>query len=183
VARSPVSVGVERHHHCPARHDHPVAIFEKFVRSHEPADTAEMKRRHVYERKYPKFFRMMDLEGGWTHRPTGKLTIILSNGYEHGLPSRWADGASHPVESRVDEVAATAVAHAQAITVRHQRIEARTAERREAEQQVQQHDQQSRRISFFKERAGMLDEVARSIVFFSTSARRTTTHQSRCMSF
>jgi hypothetical protein len=42
----------------------PVAIFEKFVRSHEPADTAEMKRRHVYERKYPKFFRMMDLEGG-----------------------------------------------------------------------------------------------------------------------
>jgi hypothetical protein len=139
----------------------PVAIFEKFVRSHEPADTVEMKRRHVYERKYPKFFRMMDLEGGWTHRPTGKLTIILSNGYEHGLPSRWADGASHPVESRVDEVAAAAVAHAQAITVRHQRIEARTAERREAEQQVQQRDQQSRRISFFKERADMLDEVAR----------------------
>jgi G3E family GTPase len=67
----------------------------------------------------------------------------------------------HPVESRVDEVAAAAVAHAQAITVRHQRIEARTAERREAEQQVQQHDQQSRRISFFKERADMLDEVAR----------------------
>jgi hypothetical protein len=100
-------------------------------------------------------------EGGWTHRPTGKLTIILSNGYEHGLPSRWADGASHPVESRVDEVAAAAVAHAQAITVRHQRIEARTAERREAEQQVQQRDQQSRRISFFKERADMLDEVAR----------------------
>jgi hypothetical protein len=139
----------------------PVAIFEKFVRSHEPADTVETKRRHVYERKYPKFFRMMDLEGGWTHRPTGKLTIILSNGYEHGLPSRWADGASHPVESRVDEVAAAAVAHAQAITVRHQRIEARTAERREAEQQVQQRDQQSRRISFFKERADMLDEIAR----------------------
>src|SRR3981081_2201258 len=81
----------------------PVAIFEKFVRSHEPADAAEMKRRHVYERKYPKFFRMMDLEGGWTQRPTGKLTIILSNGYER-LPSRWADGVSHRVESRVDEV-------------------------------------------------------------------------------
>jgi hypothetical protein len=48
----------------------PVAIFEKFVRSHEPADTVEMKRRHVYERKYPKFFRMMGLEGGWTHGQT-----------------------------------------------------------------------------------------------------------------
>jgi hypothetical protein len=139
----------------------PVTILEKFVRNHEAADAAEMKRRHLYELKYPKFFRMVDLEGGWTHRPSGKLTIMLSNGYEHGLPNRWADGASHPVEGRVDEVAAAAVAHAQAITVRHQRIEARTAERREAEQQVQQRDQQSRRISFFKERADMLDEVAR----------------------
>ncbi len=46
----------------------PVAIFEKFVRSHEPADAAEIQRRHVYERKYPKFFRMMDLEGGWRIR-------------------------------------------------------------------------------------------------------------------
>jgi hypothetical protein len=143
----------------------PVTIFEKFVRNHEAVDAAEMKRRHLYERKYPKFFRLMDLEGGWTHRPTGKLTIMLSNGYEHGLPNRWADGASHPVESRLDEVAAAAVSHAQAITVRHQRIEARTAERRDAEQQIQQRDKetdlQSRRVAFFKERAGILEEAER----------------------
>ena len=55
----------------------PVTIFEKFVNNRAPADSAEMKRRHAYERKFPKFFRMMDLEGGWTHRPSGKLTIIL----------------------------------------------------------------------------------------------------------
>jgi hypothetical protein len=143
----------------------PVTIFEKFVRNHEAADAAEMKRRHLYERKYPKFFRMMDLEGGWTHRPSGKLTIMLSNGYEHGLPNRWADGASHPVEGRVDEVAAAAVSHAQAITVRHQRIEARTAERRETEQQLQQRDTetdlQSRRIAFIKRYAAMLEEAER----------------------
>ena len=143
----------------------PVTIFEKFVRNHEAADAAEMKRRHLYERKYPKFFRMMDLEGGWTHRPSGKLTIMLANGYEHGLPNRWADGASHPVEGRVDEVAAAAVSHAQAITVRHQRIEARTAERRETEQQLQQRDTetdlQSRRIAFIKRYAAMLEEAER----------------------
>ena len=143
----------------------PVTIFEKFVRNHEAADAAEMKRRHLYERKYPKFFRMMDLEGGWTHRPSGKLTIMLSNGYEHGLPNRWADGASHPVEGRVDEVAAAAVSHAQAITVRHQRIEARTAERRETEQQLRQRDTetdlQSRRIAFIKRYAAMLEEAER----------------------
>ena len=139
----------------------PVAIFEKFVRNHEAADAAELQRRRRYERKYPKFFRRMDLEGGWTHRPTGRLTIILSNGYEHGLPNRWADGASHLVESRVNEVAAAAVAHAHAITVRHQKIEARTAERREAEQQVQQPDQQSRRVAFLRERAAMFEEADR----------------------
>ena len=139
----------------------PVAIFEKFVRNHEAADAAELQRRHRYERKYPKFFRLMDLEGGWTHRPTGRLTIILSNGYEHGLPNRWADGASHLVESRIDEVAAAAVTHALAVTARHQQIEARTAERREAEQQVQQPDQQSRRAAFFRERAAMFEEAER----------------------
>ena len=143
----------------------PVAIFERFVRSHEAADVAELQRRHRYERKYPKFFRLMDLEGGWTHRPTGRLTIILSNGYEHGLPNRWADGASHLVESRVNEVAAAAVAHAHAITVRHQRIEARTAERRETVQQRQQSekeaDQQSRRVAFLKERAAMVEDADR----------------------
>lgn len=138
----------------------PVTIFENFVRSHDAADAAELKRRHVYERKYPKFFRMMDLEGGWTHRPSGKLTIMLSNGYEHGMPSRWADGASHLVESRVDEVAAAAVTHAHAIAARHQRIEARTAERREAEQELQQGDQHSKRVAFFKERAAMFAQVA-----------------------
>ena len=143
----------------------PVTIFEKFVRNHEAADAAEMKRRHLYERNYPKFFRLMDLEGGWTHRPSGKLTIMLSNGFEHGLPNRWADGASHPVESRVDEVAAAAVSHAKAITARHQRIEARTAERRETEQQLRQRDTetdlQGRRVAFFKERAAMLEEAER----------------------
>jgi hypothetical protein len=143
----------------------PVTIFEKFVRSNEAADAAEMKRRHAYERNYPKYFRLMDLEGGWTHRPSGKLTIILSNGYEHGLPSRWADSVSHPVESRIDEVAAAAVAHAEAITARRQQIEARTAERRETEQRLQQRDTetdlQSRRVAFFKERAAMLAEAER----------------------
>jgi hypothetical protein len=93
----------------------PVTIFEKFVNNRAPADAAEMKRRFAYERKFTKFFRMMDLEGGWTHRPSGKLTIILSDGNLHGLPCRWADGVSHPVENRVDEVAAAAVAHAQAL--------------------------------------------------------------------
>jgi hypothetical protein len=139
----------------------PVAIFERFVRSHEAADAAELQRRHRYERKYPKYFRLMDFEGGWTHRPTGRLTIILSNGYEQGLPNRWADGASHLVESRVNEVAAAAVTHAHAITVRHQRIEARTADRCEAEQQVQQPDQQSRRVAFFGERAALFEEADR----------------------
>jgi hypothetical protein len=143
----------------------PVTIFEKFVRSNEAADAAEMKRRHAYERRYPKYFRLMDLKGGWTHRPTGKLTIMLSNGYEHGLPNRWADGASHPVEGRVDEVAVAAVSHAQAITVRHQRVEARTAERRETEQQLQQRDTetdlQGRRVAFFKRYAAMLEEAER----------------------
>jgi hypothetical protein len=143
----------------------PVAIFEKFVRNHAAADAGELQRRHRYERKYPKYFRFMELEGGWTHRPTGRLTIILSNGNEHGLPNRWADGASHLVESRVNEVAAAAVAHAHAITVRHQRIEACTAERRETEQQRQQSereaDQQSRRVAFFRERAAMFEEADR----------------------
>jgi len=143
----------------------PVTIFEKFVRNHEAADAVEMKRRRLYERKYPKFFRLMDLEGGWTHRPTGKLTIMLSNGYEHGLPNRWADGASYRVESRVDEVAAAAVKHAQAITARRQQIEAGTAGRRETEQQLRQRDReadlQSRRAAFLKERAGMLEEAER----------------------
>jgi hypothetical protein len=142
----------------------PVKIFEKFVRIDEPADAAELKRRHVYERTYPKFFRMMDLEGGWTLRPTGELTIILSNGYER-LPSRWADSALQRVESRVDDVAAAAVVHAQAITARRQRIEARTAERRETEQQLRQRDTetdlQSRRIAFVKRYAAMLEEAER----------------------
>jgi hypothetical protein len=137
----------------------PVTIFEKFVRSHEPADATEMKRRHAYERQYPKYFRLMDLEDGWTHRPSGILTIILSNGLQHGLPNRWADTASHRVESRVEDVATAAMAHAQATTARRERIEARTAERREAEQQIQQRDQESRRVAFFKERADMLDEA------------------------
>jgi hypothetical protein len=143
----------------------PVTIFEKFVNNRAPADAEEMRRRHAYERKFPKFFRMMDLEGGWTHRPSGKLTIILSDGNLHGLPSRWADGVSHPVESRVDEVAAAAVAHAQALKSIRDRIEQRTAESRETEQQRQgrevETDLQSRRIAFFKERADMLEEAER----------------------
>ena len=143
----------------------PVTIFEKFVNNRTPADAAEMKRRHAYERKFPKFFRMMDLEGGWTHRPSGQLTIILSDGNLHGLPCRWADGVSHPVESRVDEVAAAAVAHAQALKTIRERIEQRTAGRRETEQQIRQRDTeadlQSRRAAFLKERAGMLEEAER----------------------
>jgi hypothetical protein len=143
----------------------PVTIFEKFVNNRAPADAAEMTRRHTYERKFPKFFRMMDLEGGWAHRPSGQLTIILSDGNLHGLPCRWADGASHPVESRVDEVAAAAIAHAEAITVRRQEIEARTAERREAEQQLHERDtevdQHRRRVAFFKERAAMFEDADR----------------------
>ncbi len=62
-------------------------------------------------------------------------------------------------------MAAAAVTHAHAITVRHRRIGARTAERRQSEQQLQQHDVeiylQSRRVAFFKERAAMFDEIAR----------------------
>jgi hypothetical protein len=143
----------------------PVTIFEKFVNNRTPADAAEMKRRHAYERKFPKFFRMMDLEGGWTHRPSGQLTIILSDGNLHGLPCRWADGVSHPVESRVDEVAAAAVAHARALKSIRERIEQRTAGSRETEQQLRQRDTeadlQSRRAAFLKERAGMLEEAER----------------------
>jgi hypothetical protein len=137
----------------------PVTIFEKFVRSHEPADAAEMKRRHVYERKYPKFFRMMDLEGGWTQRPTGKLTIILSNGYER-LPSRWADGVSHRVESRVDEVAAAAIAHAQAITVRRGRIKHRIERRRLEEREAEQRRQQTEIESDLEKRTPPVEQPA-----------------------
>jgi hypothetical protein len=137
----------------------PVTIFEKFVRSHEPADAAELKRRHTYERKYPKFFRLMDLEGGWTQRPTGKLTIILSNGYEH-LPSRWADSVSHRVESRVDEVAAAAVAHAQAIILRRERIKQRTESRRIEEQEAERRRQQTKIESDLKRRTPLVEQPA-----------------------
>jgi hypothetical protein len=143
----------------------PVVIFEQFNRCDEPADAAEMKRRHTYERKYPKFFRRMDLQGGWTHRPSGKLTIMLSNGDLHGVPCRWSDGASHKVAECIDDVTAAAILHAEVLRSTRERIDQRLAERRQSVEEQQQReayaDRLERRIAFIKERAAMLEEADR----------------------
>jgi hypothetical protein len=65
---------------------------------------------------------------------------------ERGLQRIWTDHASHRVESRIGEVAAGAIAYAQAITSRREPIEQRPAERRESGERRQQGEMDSVRI-------------------------------------
>jgi hypothetical protein len=119
----------------------PLTISEKFYRDSTTADAEEFRRRQEYERRYPKFYRRMDLTNGWTHRPSGKLSIILSRGqYITGIPNQWHDLASHPVESRLPEVVEAAIEHAEVISARQRKIEERLAERRAEEEQQHRED-------------------------------------------
>jgi hypothetical protein len=143
----------------------PVTIVERFARSDEPADAKEFQRRQLYERRYPKYFRLKDIEAGWTHRPSGQLTVMLSDGYLHGVLCRWADGVSHSVESRLNEVAEAAIVHAQTINEIRERIQRRTAARGESEEQRQrvepEEDQEGKRVAFFRHRAAEWAEAER----------------------
>jgi hypothetical protein len=137
----------------------PVAISEKFERNDDEPDAAELIRRKSYELRYPGFVLDMDFRNGWVHRPTGTLTITLGDGGGgRSLQRLWADTASHPVESRVGEVASAAIGHAQVIAARREKIEQRTAERRETEVQ---HRLEEKRIAFLDEHADSLEKAAR----------------------
>jgi hypothetical protein len=134
----------------------PVAISEIFERNDDEPDAAEEMRRKSYEH-YPGFVRDMDFRSAWVHRPTGKLMITLGEGSGgRSLRRIWADTASHPVESQVDEVAIAAVGHAKAINARREKIEQRTAGRRETEVQ---HRLEEKRIALLDEYADRLEKV------------------------
>jgi len=143
----------------------PMTISERFYRDTTPADAQELKRRHEYERKYPRFFRRQDLNDGWTHRPSGKLTIILSNGHIAGLPSRWTDLATHPIEGRIEQVIEAASEHAEVIKERQRRVDERMAERRARDDQ-QRRDESERdllqqRTAFLVDRVQTFDLISR----------------------
>lgn len=143
-----------------------------------PADARELKRRHEYERMYPKFFRRMDLTSGWAYRASGKLSIIPSKAqYVTGIPSQWHDLASHPVETRLREVLAAAVEHAEVLKDRQRRVDERMAElradderrsRKEAER-----DQLQQRTAFLVDRVHAFDLVSRIERYMKPSAQMT----------
>jgi hypothetical protein len=157
----------------------PVAISEEFERNDEEPDPAEEMRRKSYELKYPGFVKDMDFRNGWVHRPTGKLMITLGDGGGgRSLRRLWADTASHPVESRVDEVASAAVGHAEVISARHDKIEQRTSERRETEVQ---HRLEEKRIAFLDEYADTLEKADRRERLLQNLRRSGDGHQSQKM--
>jgi hypothetical protein len=162
-------------------HEHvPVAISEKFERNDDEPDAAEEMRRKSYELKYPGFVRDMDFRNAWVYRPTGKLMISLGDGGGgRSLPRIWADTDSHPVESRVDEVASAAVGHAEVIASRREKIEQRTAERRQTEVQ---HRLEEKRIAFLDEYADMLEKADRRQRFLQNLRHTSDGNQSRSMS-
>jgi hypothetical protein len=157
----------------------PVAISEKFERNDEEPDPAEEMRRKSYELRYPEFVRDMNFRNGWVHRPTGNLMITLGDGGGgRSLQRIWADTASHRVESRVDEVASAAIGHAQAMTARREKIEQRTAGRRETE--VQQR-LEKKRIAFLDEYADTLEKADRLQRFLQNLRRTSDGNQSQSM--
>ena len=156
-----------------------VAISEEFERNDEEPDPAEETRRKSYELKYPGFVRDMDFRNAWVYRPTGQLMISLGDGGGgRSLRRLWADTASHRVESRVDEVANAAIGHAQVQSSRREKIEQRTAERRETEVL---HRLEEKRIAFLDEYADTLEKADKLQRFLQNVRRRGNGHQSKEM--
>lgn len=142
----------------------PFSIIERFVRHKGPPDAAETRRRESYAASYPKFVQRMDFMNGWLYRPTGKLTVFIGERDEPDLQHRWADGASHRVESLADDMAAQAVAHAEVIKSRRERIRYQVVKRVETERQWRQERERERlheRFARLKKRVDLLERVER----------------------
>lgn len=90
---------------------------------------------------------------------------------ERGLQHRWADGAFHRIESRIDEIALEAGEHARVIKVRRERIKQRLIERREAERQRQQEMERERlreRVTTLRNRIDLFDRIEKVATLLQT---------------
>jgi len=110
----------------------PFEISERFVRSNAPPDAAELARRESFTQRFPMHVAM--LADPWMYRPSGELTIRLSDGRERDLTNRWADGHIR-LEQQLDRVIVEAIAHAAARNVRQHDVERRLADQTAARRQ------------------------------------------------
>jgi len=140
----------------------PFEISEKFRRSSGPPDETEAARRKAFTERFPRHVEMLGFVDPWIFRPSGKLTITFSQGYEAGLQSHFADGRRQ-LEDQLDQVVVAAIVHAGVRKERQEKIEQRQqdsaeARRRQLEAGANDEAEQQRR-ALLKRLADLHDEA------------------------
>jgi hypothetical protein len=143
-----------------------VSIAETFKRTNAPPDAAEVARRNAFERRNAKQVALLRYDDPWMYRPSGKLTVTLSGAsWEPGLRSVWVEKGIRRIESRIDEIAVEAVAHAAAMKKQREELKRQEEHREEIERQREkraaEEAEEERRIEFLEERASWLDDAER----------------------
>jgi hypothetical protein len=157
----------------------PFEISERFLRTDLPPDNAELARRVVFRERFAVHMALRP--DPWIYRPSGRLSITLSQGHEKEARCRWKDGPRCQLEDQLEDVVTEAVAHAAARRARQDDIEHRRAEaeerRREAQEAPGRKELDQRRFLYLKDRAHLWED-AETLARFGRHLRHASAHRS-----